>query len=78
VHTEPFKEKETKDLENKDPKIVEEIERTYLEFDQVMENLSSDKPNLPPPWVVTDPLDPRYFEIDEILERLKYTNDESN
>jgi len=56
-------------------KIIEEIGKTYLEFDQVMENLSSDKPKSPPPWVVTDPLDPRYFDIDEILERLKYTND---
>jgi hypothetical protein len=63
---------------DKDQKIVEEIERTYLEFDQVMESLSSDKPKSPPPWVVTNILDPRYFEIDEILERLKYTNDESN
>jgi hypothetical protein len=63
---------------DKDQEIVEEIERTYLEFDQVMENLSSDKPKSPPPWVVTNILDPRYFEIDEILERLKYTNDESN
>ena len=60
---------------DKDQKIVEEIEKTYLEFDQVMENLSSDKPKSPPPWVVTNILDPRYFEIDEILERLKYTND---
>jgi hypothetical protein len=63
---------------DKEQKIIEEIERTYLEFDQVIESLSSDKPKLPPPWVVTDPLDPRYFDIDEILERLKYTNDESN
>ena len=63
---------------DKDQEIVEEIERTYLEFDQVMENLSSDKPKSPPPWVVTNILDPRYFEIDEILERLRYTNDESN
>jgi hypothetical protein len=63
---------------DKDQEIVEEIERTYLEFDQVMENLSLDKPKLPPPWVVTNPLDPRYFDVDEILERLKYTNDESN
>jgi hypothetical protein len=62
-------------LENQDPKIIEEIEKTYLEFDQVMENLSSDKPKSPPPWVVTNPLDPSYFNIDEILERLKYTND---
>jgi hypothetical protein len=63
---------------DKDQEIVEEIEKTYLEFDQVMENLSSDKPKSPPPWVVTNILDPRYFEIDEILERLRYTNDESN
>lgn len=63
---------------DKDQEIVEEIERTYLEFDQVMDNLASDKPKSPPPWVVTNILDPRYFEIDEILERLKYTNDESN
>lgn len=63
---------------DKDQEIIEEIERTYLEFDQVMENLSSDKPKSPPPWVVTNILDPRYFEIDEILERLRYTNDESN
>lgn len=62
-------------MENQDPKIIEEIEKTYLEFDQVMENLSSDKPKSPPPWVVTNPLDPSYFNIDEILERLKYTND---
>jgi hypothetical protein len=60
---------------DEDPKVIEEIEKTYLEFDQVMENLSSDKPKSPPPWVVTDPLDPRYFDIDEILERLKYTDD---
>lgn len=60
---------------DKDQEIIEEIERTYLEFDQVMESLSSDKPKSPPPWVVTNILDPRYFEIDEILERLKYTND---
>ena len=63
---------------DKDQEIVEEIERTYLEFDQVMENLSSDKPKSPPPWVVTNILDPRYFEIDEILEWLRYTNVESN
>jgi hypothetical protein len=75
VHTEPFKEKEIRALENKDPEIFEEIERTYLEFDRVMDSLSSDKPKSPPPWVVTDPLDPRYFDIDEILERLKYTDD---
>ena len=62
-------------MENQDPKIIEEIEKTYLEFDQVMENLSSDKPKSPPPWVVTNPLDPSYFNIDEILERLKYTDD---
>lgn len=73
VHIGPFKEKGIRALESKDPNIIEEIERTYLEFDQVMENLSSDKPKSPPPWVVTNPLDPRYFEIDEILERLKYT-----
>jgi hypothetical protein len=60
---------------DEDSKIIEEIGKTYLEFDQVMENLSSDKPKSPPPWVVTDPLDPRYFDIDEILERLKYTDD---
>ena len=60
---------------DEDPKIIEEIGKTYLEFDQVMENLSSDKPKSPPPWVVTDPLDPRYFDIDEILERLKYADD---
>ena len=60
---------------DEDSKIIEEIGKTYLEFDQVIENLSSDKPKSPPPWVVTDPLDPRYFDIDEILERLKYTDD---
>jgi hypothetical protein len=60
---------------DEDPKVIEEIGKTYLEFDQVMENLSSDKPKSPPPWVVTDPLDSRYFDIDEILERLKYTDD---
>ena len=75
AHTDPFKEKEIKVLKNKDKELSQEIEKTYLEFDQVMENLSSDKPKSPPPWVVTDPLDPRYFDIDEILERLKYTND---
>jgi hypothetical protein len=75
AHTDPFKEKEIKVLENKDKELSQEIEKTYLEFDQVMENLSSDKPKSPPPWVVTNPLDPRYFDIDEILERLKYTDD---
>jgi hypothetical protein len=63
---------------DKNPEIIEEVERTYLEFDEVMENLSSDSPKSPPPWVVTNPLDPRYFDVDQILERLKYTNDESN
>ena len=58
--------------------IAEEIEKTYLEFDEVMENLSSDKPKSPPPWVVTNPLDPSYFDTDQILERLKYINEESN
>ena len=73
-HIDHFREKEIKALD-KDPELIEEIERTYLEFDRVMDSLSSDKPKSPPPWVVTDPLDPRYFDIDEILERLKYTND---
>ena len=74
MRIEPFKEKEIKDLD-KDPELIEEIEKTYLEFDQVLDSLASDKPKSPPPWVVTNPLDPRYFDIDEILERLKYTND---
>jgi hypothetical protein len=75
VHIEPFKDEGTRALESEDPNLIEEIEKTYLEFDQVMDNLSSDKPKSPPPWVVTNPLDPRYFDIDEILERLKYTDD---
>jgi hypothetical protein len=54
--------------------IFDEVERMYLEFDEVMENLGSDNPKSPPPWVVTNPLDPRYFDADQILERLKYTN----
>ncbi len=55
--------------------IFDEIERMYLEFDEVMENLGSDKPKAPPPWVVTNPLDPRYFDADQILERLKYSKE---
>ncbi len=76
VHTEHFKEKGTKVLENKDKKIIEEIEKTYIEFDQIMEILASDKPKSPPPWVVTDILDQRYFDTDQILERKKYINEE--
>lgn len=71
-----FKEEGTRVLENKDPNIIEEVEKTYLEFDQIMEILASDKPKSPPPWVVTDILDPRYFDADQILERKKYTNEE--
>ncbi len=63
-------------MENKDPKVIQDLEQIYSEFDQVMEILASDKPKSPPPWVVTDILDPRYFDADQILERKKYTNEE--
>jgi len=56
--------------------IFDEVERLYLEFDDVIENLGSDNPKTPPPWVVTDILDPKYFEPEQILERLKYTDKE--
>jgi len=55
--------------------IFDEVERLYLEFDDVMENLGSDNPKTPP-WVVTDIIDPKYFEPEQILERLKYTDKE--
>lgn len=63
-------------MENKNPKVIQDLEQIYSEFDQVMEILASDKPKSPPPWVVTDILDPRYFDADQILERKKYTNEE--
>ncbi len=60
-------------LNDPNVEIFDEIERLYLEFDEVMENLGSDNPKTPPPWVVTNVLDPRYLDADQILERLKYT-----
>jgi hypothetical protein len=54
--------------------IFDEVERLYLEFDEVMENLGSNNTKYIPPWVVTNVLDPRYFDTDQILERLKYAN----
>jgi hypothetical protein len=63
-------------MKNKDPKVIQDLEQIYSEFDQVMEILGSDKPKSPPPWVVTDILDPKYFDADQILERKKYANEE--
>lgn len=62
-------------MDNKDSKIAEEVEKTYLEFDQVMESLSENKSKSAPPWLITDPSDSKYFDVDQILERLKYIND---
>lgn len=54
--------------------IFDEIERTYLEFDDVLERLGSGDPTFIPPWVSTSVMDSKYFETDQILERLKYEN----
>ena len=63
-------------MENKNPKVVQDLEQIHSEFDQIMEILASDKPKSPPPWVVTDILDQRYFDTAQILERKKYINEE--
>lgn len=61
-------------LNDPNVEIFDEIERMYLEFDDVLERLGSADPNFIPPWVSTSLMDPKYFETDQILERLKYEN----